>query len=319
MLFILNPLQHMRAVRRWAEAHGVHVHLSLHSMSLTLTNGPRVQRFVPRFVVQRDGQLSYVRVFEEEGSFAGWHLANSKSWPLAQDKLVFKKQASAMGLRIPAAWNDAHPLADNFVLKNRTGSFGVEVDGPFNSASFDFLQTLKQGTYFEQFISGRSAKAWCWNGQVAALELIEPPYLVGDGQRSMKELSSGRGNVGYAFAIQTSIATLIWQGLTLESVPALGQRVLLDFKYASPFDALSFENKNTWSTQDEKVKYQFARAASLLQAFLPAASQKQGLFTLDAVLDSDGRAWFLEMNSHPMIHPDLYEPMLSTLMQSKPE
>jgi hypothetical protein len=314
MSFILNPLQHLRTVRRWADAQSVHMHLSPHSMSLTLTRGQRVKHLVPRFVVQREGRLCYIRSFEEEGNFAGWHQANPESWPLAQDKLAFKRQANAMGLRVPSAWNDDKPLADSFVLKNRTGSFGVEVHGPFKGAAFDFSQPLKPGSYLEQFISGRSAKAWCWNGQVAALELIEPPYLMGDGLRSLRELASSRGNVGRALAIEKSLTMLGFQGLTVEFVPVAGQRVLLDFKYASPFDALSFENKSVWLAQDEKVKHQFARAAALLHTCLPVTLQKRGLFTLDAVLDADGRAWFLEMNSHPMIHPDVYEPMLSCLM-----
>jgi D-alanine-D-alanine ligase-like ATP-grasp enzyme len=83
-------------------------------------------------------------------------------------------------------------------------------------------------------------------------------------------------------------------------------------------DALSFENKNVWLAQEDKVKHQFARAASLLLAFLPVALHKCGLFTLDAVLDEDRRAWFLEMNSHPMIHPDVYEHMLTNLMRDQP-
>lgn len=294
------------------------MHLSPHSMTLTLTRGQHVQRLVPRFVVQREGRLSYIRAFEEEGSFAGWHLADPQSWPLAQDKLAFKRQASAMGLRVPAAWNDDKPLADNFVLKNRNGSFGAEVHGPFKAEAFDFSQPLKSGAYFEQFVAGRSAKAWCWNGQVVALELIEPPYLLGDGLRSLLSLAASRGNVGRALAIEKSLTMLAFQGLTVQSIPAAGQRVLLDFKYASPFDALSFENKSVWAAQDEKVKHQFARAASLLLTCLPEPLRKRGLFTLDAVLDGDGRAWFLEMNSHPMIHPDVYELMLSTLMRAEP-
>lgn len=304
----------MRSVRRWADTGGVHLHLSPRCMSLTLTRGQRVQRLAPRFVVQREGRLGYIRHFAEEGSFAGWHVADPASWPLAQDKLAFKQQASAMGLRVPAAWNDQKPLADRFVLKNRFGSFGAEVYGPFNVATFDFSQPLKPGVYFEQFISGRCAKAWCWNGRVVAFELIEPPYLLGDGLRNLKMLAASRGNVGRELAIEKSVTMLAFQGLTLESIPESGQRVWLDFKYASPFDALSFENKNVWSAQEDKVRHQFARAASLLLAFLPTALQKRSLFTLDAVLDEDRRAWFLEMNSHPMIHPDVYEHMLSTLM-----
>lgn len=316
MSFILNTLQHLRAVRRWADAQGVHMHLSPHSMALTLTRGKNVQHLQPRFVMLREGRLCYIRAFEEEGSFVGWHQAEPPSWPLAQDKLAFKKQASAMGLRVPAAWNDASALAESFILKNKTGSFGEAIDGPFRHDSFDFSQTLKQGDYFEQFISGRSAKAWCWNGQVVALELVESPYLLGDGQRSLQWLAASRGNVGRALAIEKSRAMLAWQGLTVDAVPAAGQKVLLDFKYASPFDALSFENKSVWAAQDEKVRHQFARATALLHTCLPAPVQQRVLCTLDAVLDADGRAWFLEMNSHPMVHPDVYEPMLSTLMRS---
>ncbi len=292
------------------------MHLSPHSMSLTLTRGKHVQHLQPRFVMQRAGRLCYIRSFEEQGSFVGWHQADPPSWPLAQDKLAFKKQASAMGLRVPAAWNDASALAESFILKNRSGSFGEAIHGPFKHDSFDFSQPIKQGDYFEQFIAGRSAKAWCWNGQVMALELVEPPYLLGDGLRSLQLLAASRGNVGRALALEKSHAMLAWQGLTCESVPAAGQKVLLDFKYASPFDALSFENRSVWAAQGEKVKHQFARAAALLHTCLPAPLLRRGLFTLDAVLDSDGRAWFLEMNSHPMVHPDVYEPMLSTLMRS---
>ena len=316
MSFILSPLQHLRGIRRWADAQGVHMHLSPQSMSLTLTRGSQVQRLVPRFVVQRGGRLSYIRTFEDEGSFVGWHTTDPESWPLAQDKLAFKRQASAMGLRVPAAWNDSHALAENFVLKSRTGSFGEEVQGPYKISSFDFTPPLEKDGYYEQFISGRSAKAWCWNGQVIALELIEPPYLLGDGLRSLQMLASPRGNLERAIALEKSLSMLAWQDMTTESVPSVGQRVLLDFKYASPFDALSFENKNVWSVQTEKVMHQFARSASLLHSCLPAPLQRRGLFTLDAVLDAQECAWFLEMNSHPMIHPDVYAPMLSTLMQT---
>ena len=292
------------------------MHLSPHSMALTLTRGKHVQLLQPRFVMQRGGRLCYIRAFGEEGSFVGWHQAEPPSWPLAQDKLGFKKQVSAMGLRVPAAWNDASALAENFIVKNRSGSFGEAIYGPFKKTTFDFSQPLKEGDYFEQFICGRSAKAWCWNGQVIALELVEPPFLLGDGQRSLQWLAASRGNVGRALALEKSLAMLAWQGLTPESVPANGQKVLLDFKYASPFDALSFENKSIWAAQDEKVRHQFAKATALLHTCLPPPLQQRGLFTLDAVLDAEGRAWFLEMNSHPMVHPDVYEPMLSSLMRS---
>lgn len=315
MSYILNSLQHLRAVRRWADTQGVQMHLSARNWSLTLTRGQVVQRLAPRFVVQREGRLCYVRSFEEDGSFAGWHQPDQVGWTLARDKIAFKRQASAMGLRVPSGWNTAQALAKDFVLKRRDGSFGAEVHGPYRAASWQFSESLEEGGYYEQFISGRSAKAWCWNGHVAALELIEPPYLIGDGLRNLHLLGAQRGNVGRALPLEKAVNMLSWQGLTVESVPDDGQKVLLDFKYATPFDSPAFENRNVWPDQEEKIKYQFARAAALLKTCLPVSLRGRELFTLDAVLDDQDRAWFLEMNSHPMIHPDVYEPMLATLMR----
>lgn len=314
MLYILNCLHHLRAVRRWSDSHGAQMHLSARNWSLTLTRGQQVQRLIPRFVTQRDGQICYVRVFDEAGGFAGWHPPHQEGWPLARDKVSFKRHASAMGLRVPAGWNSAQPLANDFLIKKRQGSFGTDIEGPFNARAGDRVRALAEGAYYEQFVSGRSAKAWCWNGQVAALELIAPPCLTGDGLRSLQALAAPRGNVGRALPLERAAAVLAWQGLTVESVPEAGQEVFLDFRYTTSFDMPVFENRNVWAAQDEPVRHQFARAAALLATCLPAQLAGRSLFTLDAVLDVRNRAWFLEMNSHPMIHPDIYEPMLDSLM-----
>lgn len=315
MLYILNPLHHLRAVRRWADLHGVQIHLSASNWSLTLTQGSQVQRLVPRFVTQREARLCYVRVFEEAGSFAGWHPPNQESWLLASDKLAFKRQASAMGLRVPAGWKGAEPLAENFLVKKSSSSFGLAIEGPFNVRASKGAQALARGAYCEQFVTGRSAKAWCWNGHVVVLELVEPPHLVGDGVRSLEALAARCGNVVRALPLEKAAAMLTWQGLSSAFIPAAGQKVLLDFKYATPFDAPVFENRNVWSAQDKTIRHQFAKAAAVLGNCVPSQLRRRQLFTLDAVVDEQGRAWFLEMNSHPMIHPDVYEPMLETLMR----
>ncbi|WP_395058842.1 YheC/YheD family protein [Polaromonas sp.] len=232
---------------------------------------------------------------------------------LASDKLAFKRQASAMGLRVPAGWKGAEPLAENFLVKKCSGSFGLNIEGPFDARAWDYVQAMAQGSYCEQFVTGRSAKAWCWNREVVALELVESPYLVGDGVRSLEALAARRGNVGQALPLDKAAAMLAWQGLTSASIPEVGQKVLLDFKYATPFDAPVFENRNVWSTQEEAIRHQFAKAASLLGKCMPAQLHGRQMFTLDAVVDEQGRVWFLEMNSHPMIHPDVYSSMLETL------
>ncbi|WZB76155.1 hypothetical protein WJ972_09910 [Achromobacter insuavis] len=47
--------------------------------------------------------------------------------------------------------------------------------------------------------------------------------------------------------------------------------------------------------------------------------RRNSVFTLDAVIDADDRVWLLEMNSHPMIHPNVYPPMLDSVFQDEPE
>ena len=46
--------------------------------------------------------------------------------------------------------------------------------------------------------------------------------------------------------------------------------------------------------------------------------RRNSVFTLDAVIDADDRVWLLEMNSHPMIHPNVYPPMLDSVFQDEP-
>lgn len=150
---------------------------------------------------------------------------------------------------------------------------------------------------------------------MVALELVDPPHLVGDGVRSLEALAARRGNVSRALPLDKAAAMLAWQGLSSASIPEKGQKVLLDFKYATPFDAPAFENRNVWPAQDEAIRHQFAKAAALLGNCVPLQLRRRQLFTLDAVVDEQGRAWFLEMNSHPMIHPDVYGAMLDTVMR----
>lgn len=221
-----------------------------------------------------------------------------------------------MGLRIPSAWNAGPPLAKDFLLKKRKGSFGAQVHGPFSQKTLEARDALESGAYFEEFISGRSAKAWCFNGRVAALELIERPYISGDGLRSLQKLAGERGNVQSALPLDKASAMLAWQGMTAASVPAAAQKVWLDFRYATPFAPPSHTNRNVWGKQSHQLKYQFSRATSLLHTSLPADLRNGALFTLDAVVDPEGRVWFLEMNSHPMVHPDVYESMLTALIES---
>lgn len=108
---------------------------------------------------------------------------------------------------------------------------------------------------------------------MVALELAESPHLVGD------------GNARPTLPLDKAAAMPAWQSLNGASIPAAGQKILMDFKYATQFDAPVFENRNVWLTQDEAVRHQFAKAAALLGNCVPLQLRRRQLFTLDAVVD----------------------------------
>ena len=231
---------------------------------------------------------------------------------LAQDKGVFKKFASDAGLLVPAGWSTGEALCDDFLIKNRQGSFGVDIQGPFKKCKHE--ATLAAGEFCEQFIFGKSLKAWCWSGRVAALEVIDQPYLVGDGIRTVSELAAPRGSMDLQLPIEQAQTYLTWQGLHLDSVLEKQQRAYLSFLYASPFHNNTREDSNVLQSVSDRVRFQLSRAAMLvLQGFAPK-QQKNVLYTLDGVLDAKDRIWFLEINSHPMVHPSVYPHMLNSLV-----
>lgn len=311
-MYKLIFMHHLDAVQAWAVQAGVHVHLSSSSLALTLSRAGKQWLLVPRFVQQIDGKLSYTRTRQRDTTLVGWVMPETPQLNLAQDKGVFKKFASDAGLLVPAGWNTGASLSDDFLIKNRQGSFGVDIQGPFKKSTQEVV--LETGEFCEQFIFGKSLKTWCWTGRVVAVEIIDQPYLVGDGRRTVSELAVSRGSMDVQLPIEQAQVYLKWQGLLLDSVLADQQKAYLSFLYASPFHRKSREDSNVLPSVSDSVRFQLSRAAMLaLQRFAPE-HQKNVLYTLDGVLDAKERVWFLEINSHPMVHPSAYPHMLNSLV-----
>ncbi len=311
-MYKLVFMHHLDAVQTWAAKTGVHVHLASSSLALTLSRAGKQWLLAPRFVQQVDGKLSYTRARQRDSTLVGWVMPETPALNLAQDKGVFKKFASDAGLLVPAGWNTGTALSNDYLIKKRQGSFGVDIQGPFKKSTQEAV--LTKGEFCEQFIFGQSLKAWCWSGRVVALEVIEQPYLVGDGRRTVSELVAPRGSMDLRLPIEQAQAYLSWQGFRLDSVLADQQKAYLSFLYASPFHSKSREDSDVLQSVSDRVRFQLSRAAMLaLQGFAPE-HQKNVLYTLDGVLDAKERIWFLEINSHPMVHPSVYPYMLGSLV-----
>ena len=45
--------------------------------------------------------------------------------------------------------------------------------------------------------------------------------------------------------------------------------------------------------------------------------QRDRVYSIDAIIDTDQRLWILEMNCNPHIHPFLYEPMVTDMLNQR--
>lgn len=108
---------------------------------------------------------------------------------------------------------------------------------------------------------------------------------------------------------------LAFQALDRSSVPAYGQQVLVDYRYNNSWIRFNFYSDNLLPDLGiDSVREELENAGKQLWLEIPEDMRVNTLFTLDAILDPMDRLWFLEMNSNPVVHPDLYRPILRSLL-----
>lgn len=315
MYYLFRPIKHLHPIREWALANGAEMLIAPETFEMTIRFEGRRVVLIPRFVREHQGRTIYQRDFTGEGDFIGWMPYPVKSWPISTDKTLFKDYALANGLRVTASWTEGPPLAADYIIKPAIGSFGVGIRGPFGPlAPLSDEIALPEKSFCEQFIRGRSAKAWFWNGEPVALEVLTPPQMIGDGRRTLREIAAQiRGNFDLKMNLDESIQILAWQGYHPDEIVPDGVNVMLDFRYLTPHDRVTLKNRNVWDQTPAEITAQFCYAGPLLYRGIPGAIRRNSVFTLDAVIDDDDRVWLLEMNSHPMIHPNVYPAMLASM------
>jgi hypothetical protein len=313
MHHLFNVLNHLQPIRRWAREHQVTVALDASTFRLRLQREGRSLSFTPKFMIKpAPDQVAYTSEFTGRCRFCGWLPYQLKHWQIASEKIAFKEYCLATGLRVPADWSAGVPDGASFIVKPKKGSWGKGIRGPFHAG--DLAQqkvVLPPDAFLDQFIEGRPTKIWYWNDTPVAIETITPPALIADGQRSLAEIAAqARGSFDVSHDLHDCEEVLAWQGFTPQSVPPANTRVLLSFLYASAFDRTEVLDRDSLGEQSEAFKEELHRIGHTLVQAIPEDIRKQTLFTVDGVIDSDGQLWLLEMNCHPVVHPNTYAALL---------
>lgn len=313
-------MDHVRWLRLAAKAQGLEVLVELDSMAAFVRRGEQHWVLYAQFLAEVDGVTRYFPTFTDTATFfAGWMPHPNSGWPATRDKLVFKRAAAALGLRVPDFRADEAQEMTDVVVKRPSGSFGEHVHGPFRSSRERALQ-LADGEFYERFIDGEPLKVWYWDGAAVALERDRVPTVTGDGKATLRALVEESARKGgqrtpekLAAVFERSAALLRFDGASLDDVPAAGHRQRVEFRYGTALmRRRDRENIDLQGNTDERWRDLHA-AAPALTSLLPVELRQAALFTVDAIRDAQGRIWFLEMNANPTVHPLAYAPMLKTL------
>jgi len=315
MSFNLNLICHLRAIDECLPWLGAHVEMKFGSFALQVRARGRHYDLFPQYAILRNGKIAYTCALTSEVThFIGWRHYQNRLWSLAGNKLAFKQYCATNGLRTPRLFSKTQDIDADFIVKRTRSSFGEGIEGPFRSEAARSMNcTLRAGEYYEEFINGEIAKIWYWDEKPACLEIKPMARVVGNGRDTLRELVNG---------IRSSFVEVDWnsvevaaryQETSLDTRVAEGREVLVDFRYMSSLHPSRLTNLNVLNRCEAPILDQLQSAGPIFWLGIPEDIRSSTLFTIDAIIDSNQRLWFLEMNSNPVVHPDAYAAMFEGL------
>lgn len=318
---------HLRAVRHWARRHSGSASIDLETFQLDLRANDRLHTLYPQFRARNDGALFNTSTFlDTTTGFIGWLPYRPIRWDLSMDKRKFKRFAAGKGLSTPAWPDPAAVPSFDYIVKPFKGSFGVSITGPWRHDDSRPAPAVPADAFVEQFIPGINIKLWIWGRTVFHAHCARYASVTGDGIRSIetlrRELASQqnpRMPRGEHDEVDR-LAALAYQGYVPEHVLAPGETAWLDFRfgreYVSPAATESADNK--LGLLSREVLESAQRVADHLVDDIKANFGAPILYSLDGVVDADGKAWWLEVNSNPSLPPTGYPHVFSTLFGASP-
>ncbi|WP_313073135.1 cyanophycin synthetase [Melaminivora sp.] len=171
---------------------------------------------------------------------------------IAQDKDLTKRLLHAAGVPVPMgrpvanaqdAWRVAEEVGLPVVVKPQDGNQGKGVTVNISTreqleAAYRTAQEFGDEVMVERFLPGHDFRLLVVGHQMVAAARRDPPQVLGDGEHTVRELvdivnQDPRRGTGHGTALtrirldDIALARLASEGLTPESVPVQGQRVVL--------------------------------------------------------------------------------------------
>lgn len=313
-----NWLVHFRAVSECLAKIGGRATCSMDTGALDVrARGRRVELF-PQFGLFHPGGMGYSpKLTPSTVFFVGWRPYVNRFWPLSFDKRAFKAFCRGNGVQTPRQWTRPEEVETDVLIKRGVSSFSEGLKGPYTPAAVRRMgRTPGDGEFFEEFITGEILKVSYWNTTPVCLEVVRMPTVTGDGAHTFRQLIN-LAKFPYVPGLWEEWQDICdYQGLSFDSVVPKGRRVLIDFRYHSRLHpgSADYTNENVLASfTGTPLMDQLRRSGQVFWRGIPEAVRQQTLFTVDGILDRNGTAHFVEINSNPAMHPDCYSPMFEDL------
>ncbi len=294
--------------------------LDLGSFLLEVRALNRYYRLYPRFLFRSGDQVVFAdRLSRNIDGFAGWLPYVNKRWPIGSGKFAFKQFCLDRQLPTPRFWRHAAPEMRAFLIKHDESSCGHGMRGPFpHYDQGDARQSLQAQEYYEEFVPGRTIKAWYWEERLVSVESRPMPMIAGDGTSTVRELLERAKRPGMKLNWERFNDIAQYQGLQLETVLPKAEARLADFRFGSP---LVQAVPDTMATLERHKDFPFVeelvRIGRIFWRGIPEDVRPATLYTVDGIVGSDGRLSLLEMNCNPAVHTEVYPFMLERLFGAR--
>jgi len=313
-------LNHLKALQPALARLGAQAFIDPSTLVLRARVGETKCVLRPQFMTNSGG-IQYIPTFNADvRRFVGWCPYAIRRWPLASEKLLFKRFAMENSIRTPEYSTDPGAAMNDVIVKRSVSSFAFAIRGPFHASSECPLDAAA-GEYFERFVRGMIAKIWYWNDRPVCLELEQMPFVRGTGLAPIRRLARRRLRRPQRWGAAERIADFLkYQGAALDTVLEKGAVQTVDFRYGSRFSIPAFtRDVDLTVNMTASLESQLLDIGRKLWAAVAPQVHADTLFTVDAIVDAEERLWTLEMNSNPAIHPYVYPVMLDSLFAEKKE
>jgi hypothetical protein len=320
---------HFRALQGWAAGKDARLTLDVGTFELEVRYRGRYYTLRPLFQARADGRQFHTNVLVPNlTGFGGWRPYPSIQHSHSTDKLLFKRFVVEAGLRTPdfAPWQGGGDSIEfDCLLKGSVGSFGKQLAGPFPAGALprDLPARLadRKSVFVERFIEGEALKVWFWGATPFFAHSHRFPRIKGDGVATIEQLVAAKAaSAGIAWAQYADRAVvnqcLLFQGWSMEAVLPADRSAWIDYRYAQryePSQGTTARTDNALPELLEATGSQTAEMGAALAALLKPSIPVPVLITVDGMLDSSGRIWWLEMNTNSVMPPEGYAVMFGDL------